>query len=458
VYDTLFESGTNASLNADRVLFSVQKGVSTAAEFAVRQLLNGTFEGGALTFRFENGGVQLLPCHESCNVIDPFQDPAMQAAQDSLLSGQKPAVDPATGALLYTLPPNLTPNANWTNVTPDFGPNATSASPLALINDGFGDKFLTFSGQTRAGQTWVYRISTRSWQSYTTPGAPLRARHSIVARPGTTQAYVFGGRNVATNQLTNDLYVWNYTTDQSGWHAQWDLLTPGGEGPPIARVNHAATFFPPDSMLVFGGLGISILGDLWRYDMAANTWEVLSLSGSITGRQSACMAVRADGLIVVYGGEDVVPKTLSELWTYDITAPSGEEWFLHEELIGVLPARKEAQCVFVNDTLWIFGGAADTQGLAPSGDVWLVHTAPNDASGGGQSRRQNAGARSLFTAERYASGQLPYNLTLHSLQHTLNPGQRDLFWIFSGANETSLYTQVPPRRRTHTHTHAIHLG
>lgn len=182
-YVTLFNGTGTPEPGADRVVFSVQKGVQAATDFTTAAILNGTWAAGTLLFRFQNGGVQLLPCHEACNTINPLTDPTMDAARRGLIARARPTyVDQGSGALLYMQPPLLPELNTWTTVPVDYAPEPTTGARLAAFND-VSLKFLLHSPESRPGETWMFRIVSKSWHNITIQNAPARNQHTLVGRP-----------------------------------------------------------------------------------------------------------------------------------------------------------------------------------------------------------------------------------------------------------------------------------
>jgi N-acetylneuraminic acid mutarotase len=115
----------------------------------------------------------------------------------------------------------------------------------------------------------------------------------------------------------NDL--WRYEV-HSGF---WTKLAPLGPLPTPRNGCNAVRL--RDSMYMFGGLGrfLNTDNELWRYDIAGNTWEELTPEGSLPPpRFIAATAIDEEtGKFYLYNGLQATPQgfgQIGDFWQYDI--------------------------------------------------------------------------------------------------------------------------------------------
>lgn len=206
------------------------------------------------------------------------------------------------------------------------GPAARRMHAMAF--DSAGAETVMFGGRTPSGllaaETWLW--DGGAWTMDPTP-APMgpRTRHRMATDP-TGGVLFFGGMAGWGQPFRADLWRWDGST--------WDDLTPSPLPVdwPAARGNHRM-LATHDAMYLFGGRDENqTFGDLWRFDPSSATWrEILPGSGAWPSpRRNASLAWDADtDTFLLYGGiggstaldEDLLEDT----WRFDVAS---ETWTL----------------------------------------------------------------------------------------------------------------------------------
>jgi hypothetical protein len=191
-----------------------------------------------------------------------------------------------------------------------------------------------------------------------TPGSPTPSASSTGAGSPTT-----GGPSAAPGP-----------TLPSEPQIGWSQLTPAGLSP-VARQWHTWTVDPDAGVAyLYGGLrnageeaSGSALGDLWAYDLGADRWEPVLVSGQVPEPRWGHAAVWIDGVgLVIVGGRDGAGRTLDDAWRFD---PDSATWQQLPAEGPRMPGRSDGCAIVAPDgTLWMIGGRG-SNGEAFE-DVW----------------------------------------------------------------------------------------
>ncbi|MBI4965355.1 MAG: hypothetical protein HY913_18910 [Desulfomonile tiedjei] len=145
--------------------------------------------------------------------------------------------------------------------------------------------------------------------------------HSAVYEPNVHAMLVFGG--LVGGEPSDDLRIYDIATDT--WEIVWPCWPPS-EGPP-PRAYHSAVYDRMNrTMWVFGGYdGSSTLNDLWKYDVATNTWEAVSPSGTVAAPRQRHSAIfdPVGRCMYVFGGMAGDDSLFHDLWKYDVENNEG---------------------------------------------------------------------------------------------------------------------------------------
>ena len=214
------------------------------------------------------------------------------------------------------------PSANaWTELNPE-GDLPASRCLHALVYDPGTKKVVLYGGSRRGGclgDVWTYDPATNAWTDVTPTGGKPLARYGtrVVYDPDLGRVLLFGGSD---GHLLGD--TWSYDPAGDAWT---DLIPVDSTAvkPPARQFHTMAYDSEGKRTILFGGCGVTALGDAWAYESSANSWTALVSQGAApSARAYSSMAYAADaGVLIVFGGsEDVAPfKPAGDTWSCDAT-------------------------------------------------------------------------------------------------------------------------------------------
>jgi len=289
----------------------------------------------------------------------------------------------------------------WRQIEGASGPGPLARASAVL--DSARNRMVLFGGRSQAGggaydqhdDVWALDLDALSWTEVATSGTGPSGRSNAVAvvdEPG-DRMIVFGGNTSASGASfapTADAFALDLETHE------WSQVGPG-DGPP-ARLFHAAAA-TPDAMIVHAGGDENaffgpFLSDLWRLDLATDTWEEISATGGPPdARISGALVSHAgtDSIALFGGHDDGVLGNRNDLWRLDVTDATwsavGSGDVLDNTDVGfcdfpadfttqdlAFPERRSASTLAADGagSAWLFGGKTDC-GLA--NDVWRLDLA-----------------------------------------------------------------------------------
>jgi len=163
-----------------------------------------------------------------------------------------------------------------------FGPPPSSAQRASMgnlctfVEDATTNRGLEGFTRGWSNQLVAYDTAANRWEWPLCSGrAPSpRAAHSVALVPGTSTAYVFGGRS--GDKRLNDLHAldletlqWTELISDTGGAEGLDTTTPSGRS--WQTMNSIETSSDEGGLLLYGGFdnGQAVLDDCWRLDLAA---------------------------------------------------------------------------------------------------------------------------------------------------------------------------------------------
>lgn len=243
-----------------------------------------------------------------------------------------------------------------------------------------------------------------TWTLLDVPGPPAREDHTLTVDPDGTAAWLFGGRD--GDRAFADLWRLDLATDT------WQRQEPAGDRPG-RRFGHTATWLPGVGLVVFGGQrGADFFDDLWAFDPAAGAWTRLPDEGRRPeARYGTCAGVGPDGRLWISHGFTASGR-FGDTRAWD---PATGRWSVQTPGSGNAPGERCLHdCLWAPDgRLLLYGGQdngaaslADAWALDPAADRWtrLADPAP--------------GARRLYAITSDGTGSA---------------------WLFGGADERSRY-------------------
>lgn len=209
--------------------------------------------------------------------------------------------------------------------------------------------------------------------------------------------------------------MWEYTGTQNyfgGYYHYWNNLIPAdsGAGPP--PLDGAVTWTQPcaaggDLFLFSGESGLTFLNELWRYNIATNTWIYVMggenqagvygtkgtpAPGNIPGsRWGATTGITPSGTVFLFGGYGYDSTgtlgVMNDLWNYD-TATGQWTWVSGSNTVNQIgdygtlgtpaasnvPGARQSSVSYIDlsGNFWLFGGfVLDSQGKPDAlNDLW----------------------------------------------------------------------------------------
>ena len=202
--------------------------------------------------------------------------------------------------------------------------------------------------------------ATLAWSPLDAPGPAAREDHTWTADTTAGIAYLFGGRDGAT--VLGDLWAFDLAADT------WTELAPGS--PPPARFGHEAAWVEDIGLVIFAGqAGPTFFNDVWAYDPDANAWRQLPSSGDVpVQRYGTCSAIGSDGRLWISHGFTSDGVRFSDTRAYDFASGAWTD----ETPAGARPVERCLHACWLTDTgeLALFGG--QTTGTAALGDRWVL--------------------------------------------------------------------------------------
>jgi N-acetylneuraminic acid mutarotase len=205
--------------------------------------------------------------------------------------------------------------------------------------------------------------SAVTWARLEVNGPSAREDHTWTVDGAGRYAYLFGGR--AGSKTRGDL--WRFDLDADSWHR----LEPEGTHPK-ARFGHAAVWVEGVGLVVWAGqAGAAFFDDLWAYDPEADAWHKLPSTGAVPeARYGSCALLGEDGrLWISHGFTD--RGRFFDTRAYDFAAG---RWTNETPKGGLTPVER---CL--HDCVWAADGrlllyAGQTTGVPALADLWAFDT------------------------------------------------------------------------------------
>jgi len=224
-------------------------------------------------------------------------------------------------------------------------------------------------------------------------GPSAREDHTwTVAADGIT-AYLFGGRTA--EGASDEIWQFDLAADS------WSILSPTGARPD-ARWGHTATWVDGVGLVVWSGQNErGFFDDIWRYQPSVGLWEELPSMGEVPqARYGSCASLGPDGRLWISHGFTEDAGRFSDTRAYDFTTG---EW-TDETPDGEVPVER---CL--HDCYWSAGGrlilyGGQTTGTPALGDLWVL----DPASGWQRAPEPGAPARQLYALATTESGAVVF--------------------------------------------------
>mmetsp|Transcript_20142 Transcript_20142/g.47038 ORF Transcript_20142/g.47038 Transcript_20142/m.47038 type:complete len:6215 (+) Transcript_20142:20-18664(+) len=240
----------------------------------------------------------------------------------------------------------------------------TSISPTSALLFGGID-----SDGVQHADMWNYSIAER-WKPVAVVGQTPGALYSHTAVNTHIGLVIFGGRtkqgsDTVAKPTSN---TWVFTTTNNTWYRVQAEPTPN------ARYGHVAVEFS-GAMYIFGGLGDSLYGDMWKLDMQQLTWKALpSQEGEAVPSPRSYHAAVVLGLFIVVNGGHVDGANFGngETWAFD---PANQLWTKLVEKTASVDVAQHTFTVVSQTNAVGFGGWTSQAQSSRALRSYLVHPA-----------------------------------------------------------------------------------
>ncbi len=193
--------------------------------------------------------------------------------------------------------------------------------------------------------------TTPGWRQITSPGPVARALHTAVFDANRRQAIIFGGVQAGFQPLGD---LWSFSLNSETWQP----IFVNGDQPRPLWASAAISDQPRDRMVLFFGFDQYVTErgspEVWALSYETRQWS--RLASGPTGRFDA--AVATDGTRAwIHGGFTQFPltpdNTLGDLWEFDLAANS---WQQLPNNGAAPPPTTNANLAYYQDALYLVGG------------------------------------------------------------------------------------------------------
>ncbi|KND02038.1 uncharacterized protein SPPG_02542 [Spizellomyces punctatus DAOM BR117] len=180
-----------------------------------------------------------------------------------------------------------------------------------------------------------------------TTGAPA---HACLVNASCTlvdnKVYVFGGFHMYTDEVYNDILVFNVND------SHWKRLEHVKGNWPVPRNSHTTTYWKDGKLVIFGGQDVNdeFLNDVYILHLRTLTWEKPEVSGDIpSGRAKHSAVIHNDKLYIAGGCQGKENDVSRDLHVLDLNT------FTWEPHVPFVRRYSHFSCIYRN-RLYIYGG------------------------------------------------------------------------------------------------------
>lgn len=245
------------------------------------------------------------------------------------------------------------------DATPSIVPTITERSPRSLASASprpTGDPTPRVTVEPTPSAT----AEPLAWQALDVSGPGAREDHTWTADPDNRVAYLFGGRDGTT--IFGDLWAYDLQADT------WTELTQTAS--PEPRFGHEAVWVDDIGLVIFAGqAGPTFFNDLWAFDPASGSWAELASTGDIpVARYGSCASIGPDDRLWISHGFTSDGTRFNDTRAYDFASGAWTD----ETPDGGLPVNRCLHgCWWTDDgTLTLYGG--QTTGVTALDDRWSL--------------------------------------------------------------------------------------
>lgn len=240
----------------------------------------------------------------------------------------------------------------WEKLNPNGDAYSPRTGHTVASNDGCVYVFGGTDRRRRQQDLFQFDIATSSWTQVQTRGALPPRRSGALGVVHDHKMFVFGGYDGRDGNYFNDLFYFDFGTQQ------WDEMPSVLGERPEARTDHIMVLHN-SSIFIFGGYnGTCRFNDLCEYSIPQQRWRGVPARGQVPSRRFGHSGVvhAASNRLIVFGGWDG-RDTLNDLYEYDFTT---EEWRRMQANGTAPPHRYRHTAVIFGDNMFVFGGVDKT--------------------------------------------------------------------------------------------------
>ncbi|KAK4759248.1 hypothetical protein SAY87_022379 [Trapa incisa] len=203
--------------------------------------------------------------------------------------------------------------------------------------------------------------SSENWMVLSISGNKPTARFNHAATVVGNKMIVVGGES--GNNLLDDVQVLNF--DQFSWSTASSKLYLSPSSLPLkipACKGHSLVSWGKKVLLIGGKTepGSDRIA-VWMFDTETECWSIMEAKGDIPVARSGHSVVRANNVLIVFGGEDARRRKLNDLHMFDLKSSA---WLpLHCTGAGPSPRSNQVSTLYDDKILFVFGGATKSKTL-----------------------------------------------------------------------------------------------
>lgn len=199
---------------------------------------------------------------------------------------------------------------------------------LAVADDA--RSLLLFGGRDASSaafaDTWVFERGTGTWVDKSGSGPTARFGHAVATDQAAGVTYLFGGQENDT--FFNDLWAFDYAS------GAWSLVDDGTGAAPSPRYGTSMVISSDGALIVSHGFTVDgRFNDTWAFDLTSPGWTDISPAAETDRPLNRCLheAVwdERSAVMLLYGGcsSGYGPCPQADLWAFD---PAAGTWNLVE--------------------------------------------------------------------------------------------------------------------------------
>jgi N-acetylneuraminic acid mutarotase len=214
------------------------------------------------------------------------------------------------------------------------------------------------------------------WTELNPPTNPDGRSNSTMIYAGNGRVILFAGDN-ADDGFLGDMWMYNVFANT------WTEITYEGTETPGERNNPRITYIENDKILLFGGNNIvwtkDELNDTWIFDLNTKEWTDVTPTGTNPPpRHSHELAYIGNDKVILFGGTDA-SNYFNDVWEFDTSTNEWTELMANDPSpTGQPDVRSSHTMSYIGDNkLLVFGGSQWVSDLIYFDDTWIYDVSSN---------------------------------------------------------------------------------